>query len=313
MLYHTIMLLSLTDPFRLAEGEVGLLFDVLLKHANECRILPGNQWDDDGAGLFLVDLQSATQPEACSGLKSPAAAQEPYLLDARVALDNMGNRLSSTPARVRMQSPEAMLLRRLLPQGQGAGERREPRLPDGRHAGLLLGLEAVHCYLSAVIARQQADHAADTPGAETVTCTVVDTSKGGMRLVCDSGAAGEARVGDLLAILEGETGAQNLQLAMIRSLEVQADGGMEFGVQLMQGGLGPVSCRSPDDHEVAVRALFMPANVAEETAATLVAAKGLYEAGRHLLIDVGGREVSARAGRLVMESPVFDRFEFSAE
>ena len=31
MLYHTSMLLSLTDPFRLSEGEVGLLFDVLLQ------------------------------------------------------------------------------------------------------------------------------------------------------------------------------------------------------------------------------------------------------------------------------------------
>jgi hypothetical protein len=56
----------------------------------------------------------------------------------------------------------------------------------------------------------------------------------------------------------------------------------------------------------------MPANEAGETGATLIAAKGLYESGRHLLIDVGGREVRARAGRLVVDSPVFDRFEFSA-
>jgi len=313
MLYHTIMLLSLTDPFRLAEGEVGLLFDVLLKHANECRVIPGNRWDDAGAGLFLIDLQSGAQPEACTGLTSPAAAQEPYLLDARVALENVSARLSSTPARVRMQSPEAMLLHRLLPEGQGAGERREPRFPDGRHATLLLGLEPIHYHLTAVIARQQADHGPGSPGGETITCTIVDASKGGMKLVSESSGAGAARVGDLLAILEGETGAQNMQLAMIRSLEVQADGGMDFGVQLMQGGLGPVFCRSPDDPEQAVRALFMPVNEAEEISATLVAAKGFYEAGRHLLIDVGGREVSARAGRLVTDSPVFDRFEFSAE
>jgi len=31
------------------------------------------------------------------------------------------------------------------------------------------------------------------------------------------------------------------------------------------------------------------------------------------LIDVGGREVRARASRLVLDSPVFDRFEFLAE
>jgi hypothetical protein len=57
----------------------------------------------------------------------------------------------------------------------------------------------------------------------------------------------------------------------------------------------------------------MPASEDEQFSATLVAGKGLYEEGLRLLIDVGGREVRARAGRLVLDSPVFDRFEFSAE
>jgi hypothetical protein len=314
MLYHTIMLLSLTDPFRLAEGEVGLLFDVLQHHAGECRIIPGNQWPDNGEGLFLIDLQSGTPPEACTGLESPAQAQEPYLLDAREALENVRKRLSSTPAKVRMQSPEAMLLRRLLPEDQGVGARREQRRPDGRVVELLLGLECIHNRLLATATAQQvaADAHAVSRG-ETVSCTVLDASDSGMRLACESDATGDARVGDLLAVQEGEAGAQSLLLAIIRSLQVQPEGGMELGVQLMQGGLGPVSCSSADDPERAVHALFMPASEAEVIGATLVAAKGFYETGRHLLIDVGGREVNVRAGRLVMDSPVFDRFEFSAE
>jgi hypothetical protein len=313
MLYHTIMLLSLTDPFRLAEGEVGLLFDVLLQHANECRVIPGNQWADNGAGLFLVDLQADAPPEACTGLKSPAQAKEPYLLDARGALENVRKRLSSTPAKVRMQSPEAMLLRRLLPEGQGAGARREQRLPDGRQAELLLGLENIHNDLMAAIARRQVEADSGVPRVEVVACTILDSSRGGMKLVCENGGAGDASVGDLLAVREGEAGEQTLLLAMIRSLQVPAEGGIEIGVQVMPGGLGPVLCSSPDDHEQAVNALFMSANEAEEAGATLIAARGFYESGRRLLIDVGGREVSARAGRLVVDSPVFDRFEFSAE
>jgi hypothetical protein len=134
-----------------------------------------------------------------------------------------------------------------------------------------------------------------------------------MKLVCGNAETEDACVGDLLAILEGETGRQTLLLAIVRSLQVQPDGRMEVGVQVMPGGIGPVSCSAPGDHEQAVHALFMPANEAEETGATLIAAKGFYESGRQLLIDVGGREVRARAGRLFMASPVFDRFEFSAE
>jgi len=113
--------------------------------------------------------------------------------------------------------------------------------------------------------------------------------------------------------MEGEGGPQTLLLAMIRSLQVQPEAGMELGVQVTQGGLGPVSCSYPDDPDHIVHALFMSANEAEEAGATLIAAKGFYETGRHLLIDVGGREINVRAGRLVVESPVFDRFEFSAE
>ncbi|MGB5178405.1 MAG: hypothetical protein WBP44_06715, partial [Gammaproteobacteria bacterium] len=55
MLYHTSMLLSLTDPFRLAEGEVSLLFSVLMQHAASCRIIPGNSWTGSGEGLFLLE------------------------------------------------------------------------------------------------------------------------------------------------------------------------------------------------------------------------------------------------------------------
>jgi hypothetical protein len=87
---------------------------------------------------------------------------------------------------------------------------------------------------------------------------------------------------------------------------------MEIGVQVMPGGLGPVSCSATDDPDRTVHALFMSASEAEESGATLVAAKGFYQAGHHLLIDVGGRKISVRAGRLVVDSPVFDRFEFSA-
>ena len=314
MLYHTIMLLSLTDPFRLAEGEVGLLFDVLLHHADECRIIPGNQWVDDGAGQFLIDLQADTPPEACTGLEPTAQAKEPYLLDAREALANVRKRLSSTPAKVRMQSPEAMLLRRLLQEGEGVEARREQRRLDGRVVELLLGLESIHNKLMATAtARQAAAENHVVSQVKSISCTVLDASDGGMRLACESDAIGDARVGDLLAVQEGDAAAQTLLLAIIRSLQVLPEGGMEIGVQVMQGGLGPVSCSSTDDPDRTVHTLFMSASEAEETGATLVAAKGFYKTGRHLLIDVGGREVSVRAGRLVVDSPVFDRFEFSAE
>ena len=315
-LYHTSMLLSLTDPFRLAEGEVGLLFDVLVQHAESCRIIPGSDCSGSSEGVFLIDLGSDVLPVPCAGLQMPVTAREPYLLDATMALAAVRARLTKTPAKVRMQSPEAMVLRRLLPETMGAEKRREQRRPDGRWINLLCGVEGIHAYLSAAAQKGPATPAdgRGQPVAVSADCRVLDTSDGGMKLAWEGGGAGDACVGDLLGILEEQQGRASLQLGMIRSIRVYREGGMEAGVQLLPGGLGAVSCYAPEQPaEVAFRALFMPASEAEQIAATLVVAKGFYAQDRQILIDVGGREVRALAGRRVLDSPVFDRFEFSAE
>jgi hypothetical protein len=309
------MLLSLADPFRLAEGEVGVLFDVLMQHAQLCRIIPGSRWTGDGEGLFLIDLDSDELPVPCTSLRSPVAAREAYLLDATAALAAVRKRLTKTPAKVRMQSPEAMVLRRLLPEtAAGAEKRREQRNPDSRWIDLLRGVEGIHAYLARTVQQGPGSVAAQPTVIDTTSCKVLDSSGSGMKLAWEGGGAGDARVGDLLGILEMHNGRETIQLGMIRSIRVYRKGGMEAGLQLMPGGLGAVSCYAPDEPEkVAVRALFMPAIEDEKIAATLVVSKGFYVLGRRLLIDVGGKEVRARAGRCVFDSPVFDRFEFSAE
>jgi len=315
-LYHTSMLLSLTDPFRLAEGEAGLLFDVLMQHAESCRIIPGSDWPGSGEGFFLIDLGSDALPLPCAGLQAPVRTKEPYLLDATVALAAVRARLTKTPAKVRMQSPEAMVLRRLLPETTGAEQRREQRRPDGRWINLLRGVAGIHAYLADAAQKGPATSAErhGQPAGESAACRVLDASDSGMKLAWEGGGAGDACVGDLLGILEEQQGRASLQLGMIRSIRVYREGGMEAGIQLLPGGLGAVSCYAPEQPaDVAFRALFMPASEAEQIAATLVVAKGFYAEDRQILIDVGGREVRARAGRRVLDSPVFDRFEFSAE
>lgn len=316
MLYHTSMLLSLTDPFRLAEGEVSLLFDVLMQHAALCRIIPGNSWAGNGEGLFMIELASDKLPVPCASLQAPVATREPYLLDATAALSAIRERLEKTPARVRMQSPEAMVLRRLLPDAQGVDKRREQRHSDRRWVRLLLGLSEIHHYLACTANKdtdRQADETATQPG-ELSVCRVVDSSAQGLKLGWERSGAMDARVGDLLGVMEEHGGRNSLKLAMIRSIRSHREGGMEAGVQLLPGGLGAVICHMSElPDKPAVRALFMPADEDEQFTATLVVEKGCYKEGRRVQIDVGGRRVKARAGRRVIDSPVFDRFEFSAE
>jgi len=309
-LYHTSMLLSLTDPYRLAEGEAGLLFDILMQHAGGCRVIPGNSWSGSGDGLFLIDLHSDCPPVPCRRLQSPVAVRGAYLLDATQALAAIRERLAQTPAGVRMQSPEAMVLRRLLPEASGADKRREPRKADGRRVRLLLGMAQIHACLQQAAGKQPAATRPPVP----LPCKVLDSSVSGMKLAWQEAAPGDARVGDLLGIVESDDQQQSLRLAMIRSIKAHREGGMEAGVQLMPGDLGAVSCGLPDEPDRAeMLALFMSASEdGQVDAATLVAPKGVYAEGRLLLINVGGRELRVRAGRRVFDSPVFDRFEIAA-
>jgi hypothetical protein len=310
--YHTALLLSLTDPFRLAEGEVSLLNDVLKQHADKCRVIPGNSWSGKPEGLFFVDLKGAGPPESCLRLESPVDGKEPYLLDARNALAAIRERLAQTPAKVRQQSPEAIVLRQLLPEQVDPRKNREARHPDSRWVQLLLGLENIHAYQE-ILARKS--NAAQDPGVvresrEPLSCRVMDSSEGGMRLAWDDGGAGDARVGDLLGVVED---GRRLQLAVIRSIRVYREGGMEIGVQLMRGNAAPVYCRVLEGEDLSQRALFLAASEDEGVTATLVMAKGLYARGRRLLIDVSGKEVRVCASRNVFDGPVFDRFEFAAD
>lgn len=311
-LYKYGMLLSLTDPDRLAEGEAGLLADVLREHTDRCRIVQGNNWTGDGAGLFLLDLATDALPVACSGLTPPATAGDPYLLDTAVMLHALQQRIAEIPERVRRSSPEALVVQRLSPAARGEELRREQRRRDGRWVGLLSGLGHIHAWLLHTSGKPVAGGAANT--ATPSDCRVLDSSDSGMKLFAEGASAGDARVGDLLGVIEGETGQEMLRLAGIRSLRVLQEGGMEAGVEIIAAGAGAVYCSLPDQPELAaLPALFLPAMEEVDIAATLIVASGLYAEGRALQIDVGGREISVRAGRLVSDSPVFERFEFAAE
>ena len=304
--YHAVLLLSLTDPFRLAEGEVGMLKDVLVQHAALCRVIPGGFPDGVAEGQFSVDLRGSKPPEPLGRVEHQADAAEPYLLDAREALLAIRERLAATPAKVRSQSPEAIVLRLLLPEDASADRRHESRHPDSRWVQLLLGVEYIHAWLS-----QAAGGDRGAILSEPSPCRVTDTSEHGMGLAWEGGGTGDARVGELLGVIEENVPPK---LAIVRSIRLYREGGMELGVQIIPGSSAPVYCRLADEgEERGMRALFMPASSDEQVAATIIAPKGLYERGCRLLIEVAGRDVLARAGRCVFEGPVFDRFEFRSD
>jgi len=307
--YHVTLLLALVDPFRLADGEVGMLHDVLVQHADKCRVIPVDDWPDNSEGRFFVDLRSAAAPTAHPPQEIPHQAGEPYMLDAREALQAIHAHLDQTPVKVRMQSPEAMILRRLWPEAVDQQKQREPRNPEGGEVGMLLGLNDIHGYLSkAVTTLPDTPLITRTAPVEPSPGRVLNSSENGVRIYWEGGTTATACVGELLGLVE-EGG--RLTLSMVRNMRVTLEGGMEVGVQLIHGSCAPVYCRAPDDEEsTAVPALFIPGDEAQQVANSLVTVKGMYAPDSRLVINVAGKEIRARAGHSLLETPVFKRFEF---
>ncbi|MGB5439975.1 MAG: hypothetical protein WBN90_10070 [Gammaproteobacteria bacterium] len=316
-LYHTGMLAALMDPFRLAEGEISVLFEVLSQHAEHCRIIPGRCQPGDGEGRYQIDLGSDRMPVSCIDLEPSAVVEEPYILDITKVLESAREQLQQVPDKVRMLSPEAMLLRQLSPEDQKLKQRAEKRHAITRRAQLLRGIGSIHDFLVRPSLKEVLGQAARGKSPSMVKpyqCQVLDSSENGMRLSWVNNDDSDVRVGDLLAVVQGEPGEEYLQLAILRSVHVFRQGAMDAGVMLIKGGVGAVYCYFPGESPSrGSSALFVTTADDEQGAATLVAAKGIYEEGRRLSIDIADKHINVRAGRLIFNGPVFDRFEFSAE
>ncbi|HKJ07584.1 MAG TPA: hypothetical protein VKA76_00705 [Gammaproteobacteria bacterium] len=311
-LYRQMLLLTLADPYRLADGELASVFASLVPYAPLSRLERGAAWEGDGEGLYLVDMASDSPPRACVRLSSPGEAEDPWLLDATAAVKAMHRRLAQLPAEQRRGSPEAVLLRQLLPE-VAAGERRaQVRRDSDQQALLLAGVEAVHRYLSG---QPQAD-AGDGAAAivEPALWDMVDRSEGGLQLAGDERGISHLQVGELVGVVsDAQASTQPVCLAVVRWLRRDRDRRLQLGLEIIPGVPAPVRCgpqQAPPDG--AVECLFIPSQ-AGGAAATLLAPAELYEPAARLLVQAGDRGVPVCAGTALQQTPCFDHFHFSAD
>lgn len=305
-IYQAISLLSLCDPFSLEEGVADSCYRSLLQHVNAARIVPGNCWQGVPEGLYFIDLQSDSRPRHCVFLKSPAAGDDPHILDARGALQQMHRALAALPADRRRQRSETVILKALLPEVTPQDKRRSERRRDGRWIGLVAGLEAITDWLTA---RQEGK------APEAVQWQVKDASDGGYCLAWDESAAALLQVGDLVCVVSdsSEQAGQKLQLMVVRWLRDAREQGTELGVELLPGAPGAVRLRAADAQPADLSpALFLPSTGVQGSAARLIAPLEVYAEKRALLLYVGEREVAIRCGALVEQAPGFDCFEFTS-
>jgi cyclic-di-GMP-binding protein len=199
-LYQQMLLLALSDPFHLAEGECPRLFGALAPLARLARLLPLEGEDgDDGPTIDLSDAHADASRENLRRLELGALL---------VALDE--------PARV-PGAAERQLLERARRHWMGQQQRRHPRTAHDSARNLLVGLPAIHAELLE-----------QRPGG--TPARMLDTSSGGARLLCNADQAAHLAVGQLVLLAGGATPT----LALVRWRHLNG-AGLHLGLRYLKG------------------------------------------------------------------------------
>ncbi|VXC67436.1 Pilus assembly protein PilZ [Pseudomonas sp. 8Z] len=215
-LYQQSLLLALSNPFHLAEGECLLLFVALSPYADLARLL---DWDkDDNEDGPTIDL---SQPQAYLSQDQQPEGDVHNL--RRLELGALLVALSE-PAPLQSQA-EHELLARVHAHWLGREQRRHERAELVGQCNLVIGLSAIHAQLLDQLPPR-------------TTANLLDTSAGGARLLCHRDEGAQLSVGQLVLLLTDSTPS----LALVRWRHLN-HAGLHLGLRYLKGLPRPVWLR----------------------------------------------------------------------
>ncbi len=218
-LYQQMLLLSLSNPFHLAEGEAFELFAALAPVASLGRLLP---WDsEDESDDPIVDLGES---EPCLNASHKVTSSPEYL--RRFELGALLVALHE-PAPLQTATQHA-LLEQVRPHWLGRMKREHQRSEANGSCNLIIGLPDIH--------RQLMDSNA---GVELSSARMLDSSAGGTCVLCRGDQGGDLSVGQLLLLLGGN-GTSTLAIVRWRHLNSE---GLHLGLRYLKGLPRPVWLR----------------------------------------------------------------------
>lgn len=215
-LYQQMLLLALSNPFHLDEGECLTLFSALAPLAGLARL---QAWDeeDDTEGP-IVDL---SESQACLGFEQPIEGEA-----ANLRRFELGALLIALHEPAPLQSAqERQLLERVRQHWLGREQRRHERAELDGQCSLVVGLPAIHAQLLDKLPQR-------------TEAQLLDASPGGARLLCNANEGGQLQVGQLVLLLTN--GTPTLALVRWRHLNVE---GLHLGLRYLKGLPRPVWLR----------------------------------------------------------------------
>lgn len=249
-LYCESLLLSLTDPYRLGQGEVERVLHMVRTHRGLARLVRDRPATPPG-GHFVVPCDSDNPPKPSIG-KLDTATGDWWLLDTDALVQQLrakgGMADSRSTATQRPEVARAELVDKLV-QLWGDPPKRASRRDPGRHTvAISMGIDGVGHFVALEprldLARQDDmlkrgitmpvtplpldDQAQPIPVFEW---DVVNESRGGLRVRRLGRTEQPIAVGEVAGIKMA--GKPHWAIGAVRWVTVFEDGGMEFGLQYL--------------------------------------------------------------------------------
>ena len=314
--YSQLLLISISNPYGLAAGDILNAYKIMGRLAAATEITPLPMGAKATPGHFYINCLSDRVPTPSVLPMLTNQAQPPALVlntkPVLIAVDaffQKVNNVQNAPNTININ-----LLKQLTPYLNTSYERKQPRTPvtGHKHAYLTVGLEATHQCLT------DANVLSEDSASPSASWEILNKNNTGY-LVSQHGVIDrqDITIEALVGVFElGSAGEKTpLQLAVVRWVRTEHDGQTKIGLDVIEGDPSAVQ-HSVDNTDQMRAAMFLPEISRINRSASLITATGVFEANRIVQIKPKKNKrfkFTIRLGKLIESHSGFERFTFSDE
>jgi len=331
-LYLENLLVSLTDPYRLVQGEVDKVYATLRGMRGLCTL--GQQRPGTSvASHFVVPCDQDRPPKPSLSANDETGGPNWRLLDANGLAERLRQRKKAfdsgnvSATSVKMANADAMaLLAKLITLWGDPPKRAFRRDPMDTSVAICAGLRSISHFVSQetkidLMAEQEAIARGITIPLVTVPMDeiskgllvneweVVNQSAGGLKVKRVGSSNQPIGVGEVIGIKF--MGRARWTIGVVRWVTALDDGGMEFGIQFLAPAAKTVAVTPTISSGGTVKLGLMLVEEGHD-AETLLTPPGTYSDLREFEIEEDGMVLCARATTLIEKTGRFELFHIKA-
>jgi hypothetical protein len=317
-IYIDAMLLSLTDPYRLGQGESGRVLRLLRSHPGAATLQQSRPATKPG-GHFIVPCNSDKPPKPSIGKMDDTGGPDWRLLDANPVVEKLHGRLAAgARGQAALKKNDAELIARLIRLWGDPPKRSARRDPGKNSVAISMGIDGVGHFVSLEpkvdLARQDEmlkrgitmpvvplpmdDQSEPIPVFEW---DIVNESSGGLRVRRLGRTEQPIAVGEIAGIKMH--GKAHWAIGAVRWVTVFEDGGMEFGLQFL----------APMARKVIVSGWGVPSGTGlllqDEAGASVITSPNAFSTQREIELDDAGDQKLMKPSDVVEVTHRFELFK----